>query len=229
MEEIICFVLCCLIIVLLKILLKINIKQAKELENNQKLQNITNKFPKNIEMAKEMLEILGNNNVKIEEANGRNTSLYVVVTNKIIIADLKDNYGRIGTIAHECLHSVQDRTLLMFNFIFSNFTIIYWMLSLVLILCNVFTNIIFHMFILLLLFYVQTIIRAYLEIDAMTKSKFLAKEYIESKKLCTEEEKGKLISQYEIINNMGIYFYIYKLIIDSIFKTNILLLIYFLK
>lgn len=218
-----------ILIVLLKFIFKVDLKKAKELEENKNLKQVTDKFPENIVLAKEMLEMLGNKNVKIEEAKDTKTSLYVAITDKIIIADLKDNYGRIGTIAHECLHSVQDRTLLVFNFIFSNFAIIYWILTIVLIVCNVFTNIFFHTFILLLLFYIQTTVRAYLEIDAITKSKFLAKEYIESKKLCAEEEKNKLISQYEIINNMGVRFYIYRFIISSITKINILLLIYFLK
>ena len=67
-----------------------------------------------------MLEMLDNKDVQIEQAKDTKTSLYIAVTNKISIADLKDNYGRIQTIAHECMHSVQDRRLLLFNFIFSN-------------------------------------------------------------------------------------------------------------
>ena len=65
-----------------------------------------------------MLKMLDNKNVKIEEAKDTGTSLYIAVTNKISIADMKNNYARIQTIAHECIHSCQDRRLLLFNFIF---------------------------------------------------------------------------------------------------------------
>jgi len=119
--EIICYaVLLLLAIILFKFIFKINIKKIKEKQENKELENITDKFPNNIEIAKEMLKMLDNKNVKIEEAKDTGTSLYIAVTNKISIADMKNNYARIQTIAHECIHSCQDRRLLLFNFIFSN-------------------------------------------------------------------------------------------------------------
>lgn len=225
MEEIICLFYCFLIIIIIRIIFRINLKQAKKMENNKRLQNITNRFPENIEIAKEMLEIINNKNVKLEQSKNTKTSLYIAVTNKIVIADLKDNYGRIGTIAHECIHSIQDKMLLISNFIFSNLTIICWLISLVLLIYNVFANTFFNIFILLLLFFIQAIIRVYLEMDAMIKSKFLAKEYIESKKICTKEEENELISQYDMINKMGINFYVYKLITGSLTKIIIYIVI----
>ena len=218
MGEIVCLIIFLISIFLFKFIFKINLKDAKKLEENKTLQEVTDRFPENIEIAKEMLEMLNNDNVKIEEAKNTKTSLYIAVTNKILIADLKDNYGRIQTIAHECLHSVQDRTLLVFNFLFSNITIIYWIVTIILTVCNVFTNSFLQISILLLLFFIQTIIRAYLETDAMTKSKYLSKEYIENKKLCTKKEENELVSEYDKINNMGIPFYLYKLTTNSILK-----------
>ena len=81
-----------------------------------------------------------NKNVKIEEAKDTGTSLYIAVTNKISIADMKNNYARIQTIAHECIHSCQDRRLLLFNFIFSNINIIYFIIISVLTILKVITN-----------------------------------------------------------------------------------------
>ena len=112
------------------------------------MQKITDKFPQNIDIAKEMLEMLNNKNVNIEEATDTKTSLYIVATNKILIANLKDNYGRIQTIAHECIHSVQDKTLLMFNFIFSNFYIFYFIIAIILTAGKVFKNSMLQIFIL---------------------------------------------------------------------------------
>lgn len=225
MDKIICIIICFFTIILFKIIFKANYKKAKELEENKKLQKITDKFPENIEIAKEMLEILDNKDVKIEEAKNTKTSLYIAVTNKISIADLKDNYGRIQTIAHECIHSVQDRTLLMFNFIFSNIVIFYYIVVLALTIFNVFTNVILQAFILLLICFIQFAVRAYLEIDAMTKSKYLAKEYIEKKNLCTKEELDLLITEYDKINKIGILFMLYYLMTNGLIKIIVYIII----
>ena len=55
--EIICYaVLLLLAIILFKFIFKINIKKIKEKQENKELENITDKFPNNIEIAKEMLK-----------------------------------------------------------------------------------------------------------------------------------------------------------------------------
>ena len=218
MENYICLVLCILTIILFKIIFKINLKQAKSLEENTKMKKITDKFPENIEIAKEMLEMLDNKDVKIEQAKDTKTSLYIAVTNKISIADLKDNYGRIQTIAHECIHSIQDRRLLMFNFIFSNLSILYFIIITILSICNVVKNSMLQIFILSLLAFIQFAVRAFLEIDAMTKSKYLAKEYMEKKQLCTKEEIGMLIEEYDKINKIGIPFVTDNLITNALMR-----------
>ena len=222
MEEIIVFILCVFAIILFKVIFKVSLKKAKELEENNNLKKITDRFPDNIEIAKEMLNKLGNNNVTIEEQKGTKTSLYIAVTNKILIADLKDNYARIQTIAHECIHSVQDRRLLLFNFVFSNITIICFVLGIVLTICNIYTNYTFQLFVLSLLFFIQFAVRSFLEIDAMTKSKYLAKHYIEKKNLCTDEEIEQLINEYDKINKMGVSFTLYKLFSNILIKIILL-------
>lgn len=114
MEYIICLVILGLTIVLLKFVFKINLKEVKELEKNEKLKTITDKFPDNITLAKSYLEMLDNKDVKVEETSETKTSLYIAVTNKIIIASIKSNYTRLQIVAHECLHSVQDRRVTTF-------------------------------------------------------------------------------------------------------------------
>lgn len=218
MGEIICLIICALTIILLKFIFKINIKKAKELENNKSVQALTDKFPENIDVAKEMLEMLNNKNVKIEQAKDTKTSLYIALTNKILIADLKDNYGRIQTIAHECIHSVQDRTLLLFNFMFSNISIIYFVLAIILTLCKIYTNTMLQIFILTMLTLISFSVRAYLEIDAMTKSRYLAEKYMDRKNICTKDEKEKILMEYEKINKEGIPFTLYYLLTNSLIK-----------
>lgn len=225
MENCICLFSCVLTIILFKIILKINFKQAKALEENKNMQKITDKFPENIEIAKEMLEMLDNKNVEIEQAKNTKTSLYIAVTNKISIADLKDNYGRIQTIAHECIHSIQDRRLLMFNFVFSNISILYFIIITILSICNIVKNNILQIFILLLFAFIQFAVRSYLEIDAMTKSKYLAKEYLEKKNLCTKKETEELINEYDKINKVGIPFTLDHLITSGLIRISIYILI----
>jgi len=204
---------------------RISLKKAKDLEENKQKQKITDRFPENIEIAKEMLEMLDNRDVEIEQAKDTKTSLYIAVTNKILIADLKDNYGRIQTIAHECMHSVQDRRLLMFNFLFSNISILYFIVITILSICNIVKNNILQIFILLLFAFIQIVVRSYLEIDAMTKSKYLAKEYIEKKNLCTKKETEELINEYDKINKLGIPFTIDHLITSGLIRISIYILI----
>ncbi len=206
------------VIVVLKYILKIDFKKAKAIEENKELEKITDKFPENADIAKEMLEMLGHKTVKIEEVKDTKTSLYIAVTNKILIADLKNNYGRIQTIAHECIHSCQDRNLLMFNFIFSNFSILYFFTITILTVFNITNNVSLQFFILLLIFFIQCTVRGILEIEAMTKAKILAKEYMEKKKICSDEEIGNLLSEYEKINKMGIPFTIYTFLVGALIK-----------
>ena len=68
MENIIYIILLVLAIIIFKIIFKINLKKIKSMQENKELEKITDKFPENVEIAKEMLSMLGNKGVKIEEA-----------------------------------------------------------------------------------------------------------------------------------------------------------------
>ena len=52
--------------------------------------------------------------------------MYIAITSTIFIADVKNTFTRVQTIVHECLHSVQNRRTLLFNFIFSNLYFLYF-------------------------------------------------------------------------------------------------------
>lgn len=225
MENIIYSILLLIAIILFKLIFKINIKKAKEIRENKEAEKTTDKFPKNVEIAKEMLEMLDNKDVKIGEIKDTETSLFIAITNKILIADMKNNYARIQTIAHECIHSCQDRTLLLFNYIFSNINIIYFLVVSILTIFKVINNTMLQIAILMLFTLISFSIRSFLEIDAMTKSKFLAKEYIEKKNLCTDKEKEYLLKEYEKINKFGIPFVIDNLLTNGLIKILIYTLI----
>ena len=129
---------------------------------------------------------------------------------------MKNNYARIQTIAHECLHSCQDRTLLLFNFIFSNINMIYFFVISILTLFKVINNQMLQIAILMLFTLIKFSVRSFLEIDAMTRARFLAKEYMEKKNLCTQEEKIALLKEYEKINKIGIPFVIDNLLTSGL-------------
>lgn len=219
MENIVYIILLIVSIILFKIIFKINLKKAKSMQENKEAEKITDKFPDNVEIAKEMLSLLGNEGVKIEEAKDTGTSLYIAITNKISIADMKNNYARIQTIAHECLHSCQDRTLLLFNFIFSNVNIIYFLVITILTIFKVINGQMLQIAILMLFTLIQFAVRNFLEIDAMTRAKYLAKEYIERKKLCTDEEKETLLKEYDKINKVGIPFVVDNLLTSGLIRV----------
>ncbi len=215
MEAIVVVALMLVSIVLFKFIFKIDFKKIEPLKENKELEEFTDKFPENVQVAKEMLEMLENSKVKIEEAKNTQTSLYIAVTDKISIADMKNNYARIQTIAHECLHSVQDRRLLLFNFIFSNIIILYWVIIAILTITKVIQNTFIPMFVLLLLTTIKFAVRGFLEIDAMTKSRYLAEKYIKSKNIITEKETEQLLERYDEINKLGVPFTIVHILVGS--------------
>lgn len=216
MESIVVIALILFMIILFKIVFKIDLKKVEPLKENKELQKLTDKFPENVQIAKEILKMLGNETVKIKEAKNTQTSLYIAATDTISIADMKENYARIQTIAHECMHSVQDRRLLLFNFIFSNINILYLLTIIVLTIIGVIQNTALQIIILTMLAIIKFAVRGFLEIDAMTKSKYTAKEYIESKNILTKEEITKIIEKYDEINKLGIPFTVVHILTSSL-------------
>ena len=126
MEFIITTIILILLTIVLKFIFNYNIKKLKKIGEDEELDKIASKYPSNIEICKSYLKKLNNENVKIEENQQSEASLYIAVTNKISIANIQKTYTRLQTIAHECLHSVQDRKLLIFNFVFSNIYLLYF-------------------------------------------------------------------------------------------------------
>lgn len=216
MENIVIIITILITIILLKIIFKISIKKAREIQENKELEKITDRFPENMDIAREILKNLNNEKVKIEEAKNTNTSLYIAITDKIIIADLKNNYARIQTIAHECAHSVQDRRILLANFVISNICMIYYVIIFVLTILKIINNPILQMVIFMLLICIKLVIRTYLETEAMTKSRYIAEQYINKKNICKENERDKLLIEYDKINKMGIPFMIDNLMTSRV-------------
>ena len=204
-----------------------DVKRLKQLSQDNTLNKITNVFPKNKEICEEILEKLNNKDVEIEELgedSKSQTSLYLVMQNKIIIANIKDNFARIQTIAHECIHSIQNKQILKFNFIFSNISNLYFLVICILALLNLFNEQVWYCLLisLILIQSISLIVRSHLETDAMTRAEYIAKDYIKEKNLLKKEDEEKIINTYKEINNIGIKLYNYILISKKVLGVIVL-------
>lgn len=199
---IITFLVC--IIIILRILFGSSKKQIETIAKQETLDELAKKYPDNIDICKEYLNMLHNKNVKVEEDKNATNSLYIALSNKIIIADVKESYTRIQTIAHECLHSIQDRKILVFNFIYSNLYILYFLIISILKLFNILPYEMMFLTILIVGGFIYYFVRSYLENDAMIKARFLAKDYMEYKKISSQEEIDEIVGQFDKLNDVGI-------------------------
>lgn len=213
MESLIIFILVVIIIVILKIMLGSNKKIIMQIANNEKLNNIVKKLPENIDICKDILKKLRNNKVKIEEQENTNC-FYFIATDKIILNKDKKYFTRVQTIAHECIHSTQNKKILWFNYIFANLLNIFWLIITILTITGVITQYALFSAIILICIIIFYVIRSYLEIEAMTKAKYIAKEYLEEKQV---KETDEIVEEYEKLNDVGIKYTCYKLISSKLY------------
>lgn len=212
--------------ILLGYIFDFNLKKIKQLGENQELDDIVKKYPNNKDVAKYILHKLNNDKVKIQENKDSESSMYIAISDKIIIGNVQKSYTRIQTIAHECLHSIQSRKLLLFHFVFSNFYILYFVIIAILGILKMISYESVFLCIFILIAMVFYSLRIYLENDAMIKAQFLAKEYIQEKQISSEEEIEKLIEGYEKLNKVGIKAVNYKLLFDILVKIFLLCIIF---
>lgn len=201
------------------------LKKVKNIEFETELNNITDKFPSNIEVCKQILKKIDNGKVKVEEDKESNTSLYIAISDKISIANVKNNFTRIQTIAHECLHSIQNRKILLFNFWFSNIYLLFFVVILVLLALNKLPQKMMFIIIVTVLGIIYYFVRSYLEYDAMIKARYLAKEYMEEQNIISKDEVNKILNKYDYLNTIGVKLMNYKLLFNVIVKTLIIVLI----
>ena len=198
--ELIIIIISIISIIILNILMSSNIKKMKEIATNEKLNKLTEKYPSNIEICKELLEKVDNKNVKIEENVNSETTLYIAISNKILIGNMHNSFTRIQTIAHECLHAIQDRKLLIFNFVFSNIYFLYYIICCILIILKYLPNELLFLNIFLILSFIYYTIRIFLENDAMIKAEYLSKQYLEEKNISNKIEIKEIVKGFKDLN-----------------------------
>lgn len=204
MEYIIIILASIAFLAILAFVLELNIKKLKSIGENKELDELTNSFPENIDVCKSILKMLGNENVKVIEEKDSKTSLYVVVNNSITIANIRSSYTRIQTIAHECVHSIQSKKMLWFNFIYTNIYMLYFFIVSLLTVFKVINTPYIFLTILIIMGMIQYFIRSGLETEAMIKARYVAKDYLEQNDICSSENIKRIVKEYDRLNNMGI-------------------------
>ena len=238
MENIIVLIGSIIALLLVYFAFGINIKKLKSSLKNEKIKNIVDKFPENEEICKDILKMHKNEKVKVKQNENKKdkTSLYIVLTDTILVSNIKDVYTRIQTMAHECIHSVQNRKMLLFNFVYTNIYNIYFIIALILTICKVYKNYTLHTYILLIMGIIFYTIRSYLENDAMIKAKNLAKDYMskynKETNICTNEEIEEIVEEYDKANKVGIPAYNFilfsKIILKIIIYSIISIIMFFI-
>lgn len=229
MEFIVLLIIVIVVCLILRFIFDFNVKKIKELGEDKELDKLTQKYPENVEICKWYLKKLKNENVKIEEDKNSNATLYLVMSNKIFIANLKESYTRIQTIAHECLHSIQSKKLLWFNFIFSNVYLVYFGVICILALLKILPMKMTFLSIFIVFSLVYYAVRTYLENDAMIKARFLAKEYMQEKAISTREEIDRIVDKYDELNDIGIRCTNFKFLSNILVKIIILAVIFLIR
>ena len=198
--ELIIMIIAIVAIIIIYSMMKLNIKESEKIALDEELNLIAKKIPENIEICKTILKELGNETTKIEEDEKSDATLYIAIQDKISIGNTHGSFTRIQTMAHECLHSVQDRKMLIFNFIYSNIYFVYFLIICLLVVTKKLTDIMLFSNLFLIFSFIYYAIRVFLENDAMIKAQYVAREYLEEQKDITKEEIEKLFNGFENLN-----------------------------
>ena len=181
-------------------MMKTNVKELEKIALDKELNSIAEKFPDNTQICKSILKKIENERTQIEENQQSEATLYIAIQDKISIGNMHKSFTRIQTIAHECLHSIQDRKMLIFNFIYSNIYLLYFIITCILVILKKLDNTMMYSNIFLILSFIYYVVRVFLENDAMIKAQYIAKEYMQEQAVATEEEVNKIFEGFQNLN-----------------------------
>lgn len=136
----------------------------------------------NITICRQMLKIIKNNHTNVEYNKDKtsNLSYYNHKKDVIILKSKNTGSSRIVQIAHECIHTTQNKEFLIANKIFSNLQLIYLFISLIYIINNE-VNELLIITIQLLILLGTIIVKMVIEGDASYRSIALVEKYLQEK------------------------------------------------
>lgn len=146
------------------------------------MKNVLSKKPQ--EICRDILNIIGNDDVKIEVEANEKSSMYVFLNNTIYISNKekkskdkeKKEKSRLLVIAHECRHSVQYKGIQWLNFAFSNIEIILFALLVIAELFFKLNGIMCYTYLSVAI--LSIIVRMGLELDAVIHSVKIVAKYL---------------------------------------------------
>lgn len=178
-----------------------------------------------VALTKEILYLLNNHHTSVETVENVKTNYYNFVTDKIYLARKRNNSkykkglenanpfcGELVTICHECIHSVQSKWLHILNLILSNLSIIFTIISFVLMMF--FSKHIWWTAISATIIVLAFFDRLFLEINAITMSLKIAKKAMETLNINGVDKKD-IAEARKIINKM-MPFQIVRMLADKI-------------
>ena len=198
--ELIIIIVAIIAIITIFFMMKTNVKELEKIALDKELNSIAEKFPDNTQICKSILKKLENERTQIEENQKSEATLYIAIQDKISIGNTHKSFTRIQTIAHECLHSIQDRKMLIFNFIYSNIYLLYFIITCILVILKKLDNTMMYSNIFLILSFIYYVVRVFLENDAMIKAQYIAREYMQEQAVATEEEVDKIFKGFQNLN-----------------------------
>lgn len=204
--------------------LNIKLKDLKELKKtNASEENLKliEDVPDNIEICKEILKKFNNSKVIIENKTDEKSSYYIAISNKIIIGNVSNSFSRIQTVIHECIHSIQDRRVLIANYVLSSISNIYFLILIITAIINRISLKLFMSF--FILQFICYVIRSFLENDAMIRAEYETEKYLKEKDSKNEKE---IIEKYKNMNKIGIKLYNFVLYAKIIIKCTILYILF---
>ncbi len=219
MEFLFLIIISVIALCIMTIIFEINFKKMKKVGMDESLNKLAKKYADNLQICKSILKKIGNETVSIEENINSDTTMYIALTNKITIGDTKNSFTRIQTMAHECIHSIQPRRMLMFNFLYSNFYIFYFIIVIIMLVIKRLNNELLFLNVFLILSLIYYAIRIYLENEAMFKAKYLAKEYMQEQNISTNQEIEQIVNGFENVNKLGIKSVNYSFLLQILLKV----------
>lgn len=197
-------------------------------KSKEYLINVSNKLDNSETICKQMLELLKNKTTKVILDNDIKNSYYVFLNDTIYLSNKeknRTNYRRICTVAHECIHSKQNKIMQIINFVFSNIELISFIMGIILILLKTKIDLIVYYYLCITI--VSVIPRLILEIDAVIKSLILTKEYL--KTIFKTEETENITNLYRIQIIVMSPLFILALILGRIIRIAIMYSLIFIN
>ena len=197
-------------------------KGSKE---QQEANNIVEKLPENSVIAKDILNIVSNNTTKVVFDKNIKNSYYIYFKDTIYISskEKNNNFHRCLLIAHECRHSIQSKLVQKINFILSNLELVFFILTLIILMCF---KVYYIKYVYLVVCILSMIPRLYLELDAIFSSLKISNSYVSTK--LDKKETIKLNDIYTSQIKILLPISIIPLFIDKIIRIFVIFLLKFI-